>query len=246
MVVNAPFHVTQEAFSGPLDVLLALIEKRKLLINDIALAEVTDDFLQYISAHPDFPTAETANFILVGSTLLLIKSKSLLPVLAFTEEEVESMDDLERRLKELEVYKRVGLSLRARYGSTMLYSRSTIRRTRVVEFSPDRTMTLESLHEAMFRVIRQLPAPKEPVEEAVVERVMSLEDMVSRLTDRLNDSLRTSFREFAGSTGEGRIHIVVSFLAMLELVKQGIIRVEQQSHFEDIIMEQDTVGLPRY
>jgi segregation and condensation protein A len=210
--VAAPFHVQQEAFQGPLDLLLALIEKRKLLINDISLANVADDFIHYVEQHPEFPLSQTANFVLVGSTLLLIKSKSLLPVLTLTEEEQDSIEDLEHRLKQLEVYKRIAAELNT----------------------------------AMDRVLRGLPSEKVPVPEAIVERVMSLEEMIDQLAERVNSSIRTSFREFSQSRGEAKVHVVVSFLAMLELVKQGLVRVEQESQFGDIVMENDQVGVPRY
>ncbi len=243
--MSTQFHVTQEAFSGPLDLLLALIEKRKLLINDIALAEVTDDFLRYVEQHPEYPVAETANFILIGSTLLLIKSKSLLPILALTDEETVSIEELELRLKKLELFKRVALEVADQFNKQPLFSRRPNKR-RPVEFSPDGSMTKENLEEAIRRVLNNLPDPTPRTPQVTVDRVISLEEMVTRLTERMNSALRSSFRDFASMQGEGKVNIVVSFLAMLELVKQGIIRVEQRAHFEDITMEQDALGVPHY
>src|SRR4051812_32375972 len=98
------FLVKHEQFEGPLDLLLSLIEKRKLFINDISLAKVADDFINHIKNFEQFPIGESANFILIASTLLLIKSKSLLPTLQLTEEEQGSIEDLETRLK---IYQRI-------------------------------------------------------------------------------------------------------------------------------------------
>jgi len=81
------FTIKTESFEGPLDLLLDLIEKRKLYISDISLAKVTDDFIEHIKNIGGIEIGESAHFILVASTLLLIKSKSLLPELALTEEE---------------------------------------------------------------------------------------------------------------------------------------------------------------
>ena len=75
------FTVRQEKFEGPFDLLLTLIERRQLHIGEIALARVTDDFIGYVKGLADFPVAETAQFAYVASTLLLIKSKALLPQL---------------------------------------------------------------------------------------------------------------------------------------------------------------------
>jgi len=74
-----PFEIKTERFEGPFDLLLDLIERRKISINEVALAKVTDNFISYIESHEDFPMKESAQFIFVAATLLLIKSKSLLP-----------------------------------------------------------------------------------------------------------------------------------------------------------------------
>lgn len=240
------FHVQQEAFQGPLEVLLALIEKRKLLINDVSLSKVTDDFLQYVQTHPKLPVDETAHFVLIGSTLLLIKSRSLLPVLTLTEEEQESIDDLEVRLKLLDIFKRTAPGILELYGKNVLFERQPSKK-RPVEFSPDNAYTLDALRGAMYSVLHNLPKQEQRLAQVTVQKVVSLEEMVDRLTKRVNESLRTSFKDFAGSYGEGsKVDIVVSFLAMLELVKQGIIRVEQEARFGDIVMESDSVGVPNY
>jgi segregation and condensation protein A len=93
---NTIYKVKTETFEGPLDLLLSLIEKRKLFINDISLAKVADDYVSHIQSLGNFPIADSANFILIASTLLLIKSKSLLPQLTLSEEEQTNVDDLEK------------------------------------------------------------------------------------------------------------------------------------------------------
>jgi chromatin segregation and condensation protein Rec8/ScpA/Scc1 (kleisin family) len=71
--------------------------------------------------------------------------------------------------------------------------------------------------------------------------------MITSLTARIGQSLKMSFREFAGSASKGeRVNVIVSFLAMLELVKQGIIGVTQAKHFDDIEMQTEEIGVPRY
>lgn len=98
------FTIKTQVFEGPLDLLLNLVEKKKLFINDIALSKVTDDFIAYIQSFEAMPIGDAAHFILIASTLLLIKSKSLLPTLNLTEEEEVGIQDLETRLK---IYKRI-------------------------------------------------------------------------------------------------------------------------------------------
>lgn len=239
------YHVRTKVFDGPLDLLLALIEKRKLLINDIALSEVTDDYLKYIENQQELPVAKTAQFVLVGSTLLLIKSKSLLPVLSLTEEEQDSIVDLEYRLKLFDRYKTIARGLVTQYKKTPLRSKRKVKKHEAT-FSPDENMTTETLHEAIHTVIQNLPEKKQSLPSTVVQKVVSLEDMIDTLSDRINSSMKVSFRHFSSNAPGGKVSVIVSFLAMLELVRQGMIRVEQEAQFSDIEMHADTVRTPRY
>lgn len=238
------FTVKQSAFEGPLDLLLDLIEKRKLFVNDVSLAKVADDYIAYIRNLADFPVADSAHFILVASTLLLIKSKSLLPTLDLTTEEQASIDDLNRRLKIYERMRELSGTLKPMFGANVLFARGERRLDPV--FSPDADMTAENFLLAAGRVLANLPK-REFLPKVVVDKVISLETMIENLTKRVSESLKMSFKQFSGSESKGeKVNIIVSFLAMLELVKQGVINVTQEKHFEDIQMETETVAVPKY
>jgi segregation and condensation protein A len=255
-----PFIVKQEHFEGPLDLLLSLIEKRKLFVNDIALAKVTDDFISHIQSLGQFPMADSANFILIASTLLLIKSKSLLPTLDLTGEEERGIHDLEIRLKIYQEIKNASIGVKALFGKEIIFQPSQAHPIEPL-FSPDASMTIAGLSASISALVNALPK-KEFLPKAVVQKVMSLEEMITRLTERVTKNLRMSFKEFAkmggtaggagNSTGnsEVKVHIIVSFLAMLELVKQGIIQVTQEESLAnrhgDIHMETKTAGVPHY
>lgn len=238
------FKIKTEQFEGPLDLLLSLIEKRKLHINDIALAGVTDDFIAHLQQHQEYPMEQSAHFILVASTLLLIKSKSLLPTLELSEEESQSIEDLEKRLKEYQKIKEVSIHVQKLFGISPLYWKTTSKREPI--FAPDASMIMDNLYEAMKTVLLHLPKKKEKLPEVVVKQVMSLEDMIEKLTDRVTSGLRMTFKEFSAEHKEERVNVIVSFLAMLELVKNGLLKVEQQGSFDEIHMETDQVGTPRY
>lgn len=239
------FKIKTEVFEGPLELLLNLIEKRKLFINDIALAKVTDDFIAYVKSFDNFPIADSANFILIASTLLLIKSKSLLPTLDLTEEEQASIEDLEARLKIYARMKELSVHIKDRFGKKMLFAKEN-NKIEVRVFSPHAKMTLPNLVAAMFDVIKNFPK-KEILPKAVVRKVISLEDMIGNLTKRITSSLRMSFREFANVNKEEKVNVIISFLAMLELVKQGVINVVQEQKFDDIKMETAAeIGVPKY
>jgi len=238
------FTIKTGFFEGPLELLLDLIERRKLLINDVSLASVTDDFLAYIKQQQELPVAQTANFILVASTLLLIKSKSLLPVLELTEEEEGSIRDLEERLRLYKRFKELSKDIQEQFGREMLFARSPLRDETPI-FSPDLKLSVPLLHERIRGVLLSLPK-KQFIPKAVVEKVISLEEMIERLSERVTGALRMSFKEFAGVGKAKKVDVIVSFLAMLELVKRGAIGVTQDEHFSDIAIESNAVSIPKY
>lgn len=242
----AGYQVKTEVFEGPLELLLTLIEKRKLLINEISLAKVADDFIAYVQGHQRFPLGETAQFVFVASTLLLIKSRSLLPQLELTEEEQASVEELEARLKLYQIFRGVGKLLQRDFGKFILYTQAK-RPIPEPVFSPDGQTSIGGIHNAIRRVLTNLPKPPEKKPQVQVEKIVSLEEMIDRLTTRVQNALKTSFHQFSGhGKGAARVEVVVSFLAMLELVKQGIVNVEQEARYADILIETERVGTPHY
>ncbi len=238
------FQIKTEVFEGPLDLLLSLIEKRKLFINDIALAKVADDYISYLQNQEVFPISDSADFLVIASTLLLIKSKSLLPNLNLSEEEQQDMGDLERRLKIYQRIKELSVHIKNQFGKEIIFTAEP--RKALPIFSPDATMTKENIFAAIMSVIKALPKVAENIPKAIVKKVISLEEMIGDLTKRIQSSIKLSFREFAKVGKEERVNVIISFLAMLELVKQGIVKVKQDNQFEDIEMETQQAGLPHY
>lgn len=232
-------------FEGPLDLLLSVIEKRKLSISDVSLASVSDDFISYMNEHQDYPIPEAAHFVLIASTLLLIKSKSLLPTLDLTSEEEASIEDLSKRLSLYQFFRGVGEKVRGVFARNILFSKDSNRKVLEPVFSPHISITKESIRMAAGRVLESVPTT-EPMPKAMVKKVMSLEEMIDTLSVRIQSSIKLSFKEFSGMGKKEKVEVIVGFLAMLELVKQGIINVEQQGRFSDILMETDQVGVPRY
>jgi len=242
--MDSIYNVKTHIFEGPLDTLLSLIEKRKLFINDISLAQVADDYIAYIKSLENFPIADSAHFILIASTLVLIKSKSLLPNLSLTEEEQGSIDDLEDRLKQYQKYKELSRHLKERFGINVEYFRQPTK-DRPIVFTPDKNITTERIFETINSVILNIPK-KEFVPKAIVSKIISLEEMIDDLTKRITSSMKMNFKDFSGMGKAEKVNVIVSFLAMLELVKQGVIQVRQDKDFHDIEMETNTIGVPTF
>jgi segregation and condensation protein A len=237
------FSIQTDVFAGPLELLLDLIEKRKLLINDISLAAVTDDFMAYTATLTEDHLEQTSHFVLIASTLLLIKSKSLLPVLDLTDEEEASIEDLETRLKLYKIYREASVALRTSFGARVLYKRPFERITTPL-FIPDAYTTPATIREAMSAVLLNLPKKILPRVAVAIRKVISLEDMMKRLEERITQQFKISFSKFAESGERGEV--IVSFLAVLELIKQGMIMVRQEARFADFDIEHETVDTPRY
>lgn len=235
------FSVETEAFSGPLEALLNLIEDRKLSVSQVSLAEVTDAYLAYVEKLPQLPLGETAQFVLVASTLLLIKSRTLLPSLSLTEEERESVQELERRLAHYALIRKAAKALRKEWGKRPLLFTKRAPITPTV-FSPAES-SLTLLAEAARCLVSILPKPEE-LAKAVVAPVLALEDVIVQLKQRLTSAFKARFSELTRS--RSRDDTIVYFLATLELVRSGSISVTQERLFEEIVLEAENAGVPRF
>ncbi len=218
--MDKDFKIKQEVFEGPIDLLLDLIEKRKLIINDVSLAKVTDDFISHMQNTGSYSIKNTSDFLIIASTLLLIKSKSLLPGLDLTLEEKSDIKDLELKLKIYKKIKELSENVKNIFGKNILFFPNA-RKSEPV-FSPDGSMTKENLAGAIFSVIKNLPK-FEIKPQLKVTKTISLEETIENLTKRVQSSLNMSFKDFSGIGKAEKVNVIVSFLAMLELVKQGII-----------------------
>ncbi|MDP4020840.1 MAG: ScpA family protein [Candidatus Adlerbacteria bacterium] len=243
MAASPSLHVKTAVYEGPLDLLLELIEKRKLLINDISLAQVADEYIARINTMEELPVGETADFVALAATLLLIKSRSLLPNLALTEEESRDIKELEYRLAVYQLIKETSGNIRKTFGDTVLYDARCPDPEPL--FVPDTRVTPQSLLEATHALIMSFPQAV-VLPKVMVKKIVSLEEMIGRLQERVASAMRLSFKEFSGHGKRARAEVVVSFLALLELVKQGIIKATQEKEFGDITLESDTISTPSY
>ena len=245
--MEGSYTVKTKVFEGPLDLLLELVTKRKLFVNDVSLSQVTDDFIRYIEEHEEFPIGESAEFIVVASTLMLIKSRSLLPMIKLTDEEEESIHDLEDRLILYSKVKELATDLKNIFGKRIIFEKTPTKNLTVV-FSPDSKTDITNLLMALERVIESLPK-KEVMPKVIVKKVISLEEMIEKLAERISQASKISFKKFHGTKGtltyEKKVSIIIGFLAMLELVKRGAIHVTQEGRGE-IEMESEAINVPTY
>jgi segregation and condensation protein A len=237
------FVIKQESFEGPIEVLLELIEKRKLFVNDVSLATVTDDFILYIQSKGMLPDM-VASFLSVAATLILIKARSLLPNIELDASEAESITDLERRVALYQIIHDVSNMLMKAYGKHIAYDGAS--RMNGMVFAPDPTLTLDSLPLLIQDMIGRIPPPVPKKQEARVYKTISIGEVLTTLEARIEKAISASFnaiRVLSPDTDERnqKVYTIVSFLGMLELVRRGLIAAEQTELFEDITLRKQEV-----
>jgi len=225
------YHVKTDKFQGPLDLLLQLIEEQKLPISEVSLAEVTQQFLDHIRGMGEINAQLLADFLTVATKLLIIKSKALLPALAEEFEEEEQGTDLAQQLLLYKKFKIIAAALRTQEAKDQYSFVKITRFNTITHFYPDPELTLERLAEAMGSValaleeIIRLP-------QKVVAEVISITDKITELQGLISKKAEMSLSE-AIKSGD-KTETIVTFLALLELIKQRILSVEQESLFADI------------
>lgn len=240
--VATGFRIKTEAYEGPFELILDLIEKRQLSINELSLAQVTDDYIQFVRGHGQFPMEDAAQFIGIAATLLLIKSKSLIPELELSGDEEEDVDELKRRLAEYEKVREMMRELAKIFGKRVMISAGE--RAPEVVFAPARDLTLERLEAALADALAALEK-EEQLPEARVRPMVTIEEMMDSLLSRAQKAMTMSFKEFAAGSKE-KVEVIVSFLALLELVKEGALEAKQHESFADITITNTSASVPHY
>ncbi len=222
----------EKIFEGPLDLLLDLIERRKLEITEVSLAEVADQFLEYLEKTADIELAQLADFLSVASKLILIKSKALLPMLELTKEEEVDIEELKQRLEEYKKFKEAArkLGLLDKKGKSF-YSRQSYSGV-MTTFLPPQNISASELKTVFQNVLSKITKTKELAQETVKE-IISLKDRIKFLRQSLMERAELSFGVIV-SKSDSRVEVIVTFLAMLEMMKQKIVIVEQTKMFGEI------------
>jgi len=238
------YKVNLEKFSGPLDLLLSIIEEKKLAISEISLSQVADQFLEYLKKLENTQELKEnikssseyqrilADFLVIASRLILIKSRSLLPILVLSDEEEGDIKDLEERLKIYQKFRELSRELgrfsknRAPYFSREYYFNLPI------VFYPPKNISSEELFKIYEAFIKTLPQV-EKLEEQSLARAMTIEEKLKELTERINVVVEASFADISLGV-KAKIDIILTFLAMLMLFRNRILDASQNKLFGDI------------
>ncbi len=226
------YSVKQEKFEGPLDLLLELIKKEELEITDFSLSQVADEYLDYIRDNEKINLANMAEFLSIASKLILIKSRALLPILKFSDEEEEEIEDLKLQLEKYKKFKEASKKLGEIVAlGKISYSREGYKGIENTFFPPE-NFNIYDFKKYFSKIIEDIPEI-EKLQEEIVSEVVSLEERINEMENSLRSQVEISFSEMA-LKAKDKVDIIVSFLAILEMVKQRLISVRQERLFEDI------------
>jgi segregation and condensation protein A len=232
-IVKASHYQSQEKiFEGPLDLLLELIEKEKLDITEVSLAQVADQFLKYLENSENVNPEFLADFLLVAGKLILIKSKAILPMLELEKEEEEDIEELKARLAEYKKFKEISLEIiKLEKRGKMFFSRKSYSGVKTV-FCPPKKLAALDLTNIFENILNELPEIKNLAKETI-KKVISIKDKIEYLKKNLMERMEMTFHG-AILNNKDKVEIVVTFLAMLELVRNNIVIVEQEEIFGEI------------
>ena len=224
------YRIALEQFEGPLDLLLRLIESEKLDITTISLAKVTDQYLAFIRREEELPADEVVDFLVVAAKLIYIKSKYLLPSLDVATE--EDGIDLEQQLKLYREFVEASKKVHRMIGKHRFsYVRLVpVKLVREAGFSPPTNLQLAGMPAIVASVLARIETVLQ-LPKFVLASAMSIKEKINVLRERIKDGIV----HFASLHSSGKkVDVIVSFLALLELVKQRDVVADQKELFSEI------------
>jgi segregation and condensation protein A len=234
-----PYQVRIENFEGPLDLLLHLIKKNEINIYDIPIAMIAQQYLSYIEAMKDLNLTVAGEFLVMAATLLQIKSKMLLPVEESAEDEEDGPDpreELVRRLLEYKTFKEAARQLDTQERMWReIYSRPVVARETNAESSDDAMLDnigLFDLVDALQTILDRNPGKK--LLEIIPDN-LTVRDRMNALLEALEGQESIGFEALFEASCH-RLVIIVTFLALLELIRLRTVRVYQAESFGPILV----------
>lgn len=224
-----------QQFEGPLDLLLSLIEQRQLDITTIALAEVTEQFLQYLKQLKDIDPTVLADYLSIAAKLLVIKSKAILPTLELETEEEDAGFDLEGKLLLYKQFKEVAKYLKHLDNKRKQSFTRSITFEQKISFYPDPNITTEVLYHNILTILNSLKEldalPKAKLKEAI-----SIQEKIDHLRGSLSSRIETKLSDLLKSA-KNKGEVIITFLALLELIKQRIFVADQEALFTEVVIK---------
>lgn len=224
-------NINLEKFQGPLDLLLQLIEAEKLDITEISLAKVTEQFFQHLNSLEEDRSEELADFLVIATRLVYIKSRQLLPYLYPPEDDGPNLAD---QLKFYKKYADASKVLEKMWAEgKMAYGR--IEPPRKMEgFLMPLNAGINDLYGSIKFLLKRL-TPINPLPAVKIDKTVSVQEKIRSIYNVLQKLKKLSFKHILNDS-QSKTEVIVSFLALLELVKQEKVSIHQQNAFDDLLI----------
>ncbi len=231
-------NIKLEKFDGPLSLLLRLIEKEEMDITQVSIAQVADQFVEYLRKSEAIDPELMADFLVVASKLLLIKTKALLPYL-YSEDEEDEVEDFELQLKMYKEFIQASKKIEKILGEKKFMFAREFNRKVVLNninfFAPPKKLVKDDLGNLFMEIIGRL-RPVEKLEEKTLDVKVSIDDKILSIQNILMERIKFSFNRVL-KEAKDKTEIVVSFLAVLELMRQRELILSQDGLFTEILIQ---------
>lgn len=223
-----PMQISLKQFQGPLDLLLTLIQKQKLDISKISLSKIADQYLKFIDENKNIPFNQLLDFLSLASQLIILKTRTLLPYLSADVEE-ESEDNLIIKLQNYQLYLNLAKKLQNRLNNRQCGCFSRLSKS--INFGIDEScLSLPLLQKTALRLLKR---KIQTIPIIALQKIFNIQEKIKQINDYLKQKEKFLFSELAGRTSS-KIEIIISFLALLELSKAGVVFISQKELFEEI------------
>jgi segregation and condensation protein A len=203
-------------------------------ITEVSLSKVTQQYLEAVNAQPNIDPYALADFLVISARLLYMKSKLLLPMLQWEEEQdTASLEDHLKMYKEY--YNASRVIEKMLKAENFAYARERLAVDVEVLFNPPHNLTVHKLLQAMEKVIKEIE-PIVRIPKRILRRTISIRDKINQVREFIMERITTNFNDLIQST-QDKTEAILTFLAMLELVKQRVITVDQEKLHGDINIE---------
>lgn len=221
--------VQDKNFNGPLDLLLQLIEKEELDISQVSLAGVTDQYIASLQAMDELPVDELADFLVIAAKLLLIKSRLLVPG---AEVEDDAGIELERQLKMYRAFVEAAKKVSTLFNKhRVLYPREGYAALEPI-FNPPAHLKVDDLRSIFAEVLQELE-PITRLPQTVIVRTINIRQKIEQITERLLAEKTMSFHQLLRKSNN-KTEVIITFLAVLEMVKLRTAAVIQETLYADV------------
>ena len=229
-------------FEGPLDLLCHLIDKNKMSINDINLTEITDQYVEYINKMEEMNLEVTSEFIIMASTLIYLKSKSLLPKEVDDEEEI-SEEELLRRIVEYKRYKEITKTLREMYDKNAVRFYKSPDEIKLPKQKLERNYDKQEIINAYTNIIRvnkeKVNENASNIEKIAITDKYTVASKVKEILKQLINKPKFVFNKVFSLQRCETEELVTAFSGLLELSRRNKVKTEQDKLFGDISVEKN-------